>query len=121
MILVIDDSDQQRAMVREMLEAGGYAVREAAGGEDGITLAVDLRPALIICDLMMPQKDGFETVREILRRVPDARIIAMSGVLFGAADHATMAARLGVAAVIEKPFRQTQLLDVVREAIEARR
>jgi CheY-like chemotaxis protein len=120
MILVIDDSDQQRAMVREMLEADGYDVREAADGEDGITLAVNLRPALIICDLMMPQKDGFETVREILRRVPDAKIIAMSGVLFGAADHATMAERLGVAAVIEKPFRQTQLLDVVEDALEAR-
>ena len=117
MILVIDDSDTQRALIREMLEGGGYEVCEAAGGQEGLKLALDRRPALILCDLMMPDKDGFETVRDLLKRIPDAKIIAISGVLFGAADHATMAGRLGLVAVIEKPFRQAQLLDVVRETL----
>lgn len=119
MILVIDDSDQERALIRKMLEGDGHEVREAASGEDGIALAASLSPALVICDLMMPGKDGFETVREILRRTPGAKIIAVSGVLFGTADHATMAERLGLAAVIEKPFRPAQLLDVVRDVLEA--
>ena len=120
MILVIDDSDLHRAIVREMLEAHGYEVREAADGNDGAALAEALRPALVLCDLMMPNKDGFETVRDIRKRAPGTKIVAMSGLLFGAADHATMAERLGLAAVVEKPFRQAQLLDVVRGALEAR-
>src|SRR5271155_280605 len=111
MILVIDDSDSERALIRKMLEADGYDVREAADGDAGLAQFGSLRPDLVICDLMMPKKDGFDTVRDILKLVPDARIVAMSGVLFGFADHATMAKSLGLVAVIEKPFRHAQLLD----------
>jgi len=121
MILVIDDNAQERALIRKMLEGDGHEVREAAGGDEGVALAETLRPDLIICDLMMPQKDGFETVRDIHARVAGARIVAISGVLFGTADHATMAERLGLAAVIEKPFRQMHLLEVVRAALRTRR
>ncbi|HTY68954.1 MAG TPA: response regulator [Alphaproteobacteria bacterium] len=117
MILVIDDNAQERALIRKMLEGDGHEVREAASGDEGLDLAQALRPELIICDLMMPQKDGFETVRDLHARVPGARIVAVSGVLFGTADHATMVERLGLVAVIEKPFRQMQLLDVVCGAL----
>lgn len=116
-ILVIDDNAQERALIREMLEGDGHEVREAGDGHEGVALAESLRPALVICDLMMPRKDGFETVREIRARSPGTTIIAMSGLLFGTADHATMAERLGLAAVIEKPFRQMQLLEMVRSAL----
>ncbi len=117
MILVIDDNDQHRVIVREMLEASGYEVRDAADGHDGAALVETLRPELVLCDLMMPNRDGFETVRDILARVPDTKIVAMSGLLFGAADHATMARNLGLAAILEKPFRFGQLLDIVRAAL----
>jgi CheY-like chemotaxis protein len=114
MILVIDDNDQQRAMIRKMLEVGGYEVREATDGDEGLTLFDELRPALVICDLMMPRKDGFDTVRDMLKLVPDAKIVAMSGALFGFADHEKMAENLGLAAVLEKPFRQAQLMEIVK-------
>jgi CheY-like chemotaxis protein len=104
MILVIDDNDQQRAMIRKMLEVSGYEVREAADGDEGLTLFDELRPALVICDLMMPRKDGFDTVRDMLKLVPDAKIVAVSGALFGFADHEQMVENLGLAAVLEKPF-----------------
>jgi CheY-like chemotaxis protein len=117
MILVIDDSDPERAVIRRMLEADGYDVREAADGDEGLALFETLRPALVICDLMMPKKDGFDTVRDMLKLAPAAKIVAMSGVLFGFADHATMAQSLGLAAVIEKPFRHTQLLEVVKSIL----
>lgn len=120
-ILLIDDSEPERALTRKMLEAEGYAVREAAGGGEGVALFGALRPALVICDLMMPDKSGFETVQEIQKLDPEARIVAISGVLFGFADHPTMKRNLGLAALVEKPFRQTQLLDAVRDALGARR
>jgi CheY-like chemotaxis protein len=118
MILVIDDSEPERALTRKMLEAESYTVREAAGGGEGVALFKSLKPDLVICDLMMPDKSGFETVQEIQKRDPAVRIVAISGVLFGFADHPTMKQNLGLAAVIEKPFRHAQLLEAVRSALE---
>jgi len=117
MILVIDDNDQERALIRKMLEADGHEVREAAGGVEGVALAAERWPDLVLCDLLMPDKDGFETMREIRAHNRAIKIVAMSGVLFGIADHETMRERLGLAGVLEKPFRHSQLLDVVRQAL----
>jgi DNA-binding NtrC family response regulator len=116
-ILLIDDNAAERALTRKMLEAEGYAVSEAGGGGEGLALFRTLNPALVICDLLMPDKSGFETVQEIQKLDPAVKVVAISGVLFGFADHATMKQNLGLAAIIEKPFRHTQLLDAVRGAL----
>jgi DNA-binding NtrC family response regulator len=118
MILLIDDSDQERAVIRKMLEAGGHEVREASGGDEGVALFTQAPPALVICDLMMPQKDGFDTVAAMRKLAPKAKIIAMSGVWFGKSDHAAMAKTLGLVAVIEKPFDRTQLLGLVAKTLK---
>ncbi len=118
MILLIDDSDSERAIIRKMLESGGHEVREAAGGEEGVALFSQFAPSLVLCDLMMPQKDGFATVADMQKLAPKANIIAMSGVWFGKADHKAMAKNLGLVAVIEKPFERAQLLDVVAKALK---
>jgi CheY-like chemotaxis protein len=117
MILVVDDDDFQRMMVRKMLEVDGYEVCEASNGDDGLALFDEKRPALTICDLMMPGKDGFDTVKDMLKLDPGAKIVAVSGALYGFADHETMAERLGLITVLEKPFRRSQLLDVVKKVV----
>jgi len=117
MILLIDDNDNERAIIRKMLESGGHDVREAAGGDEGVIQFRSLRPDLVLCDLMMPLKDGFATIADIQSRTPSARIIAMSGVWYGPADHAAMAKDLGLKAVIEKPFDRTQLLELVARTL----
>ena len=117
MILLIDDSENERALIRKMLESGGHQVSEAAGGDEGLALFGALAPALVICDLMMPLKDGFATVAEMQTLAPEAKIIAMSGVWYGKADHAAMAKDLGLVAVIEKPFERAQLLELVSTAL----
>jgi two-component system chemotaxis response regulator CheY len=118
MILLIDDSDQERLVIRKMLETGGHEVREASGGDEGVALFAQARPALVICDLMMPQKDGFDTVAEMRKLAPKSKIVAMSGVWFGKADHAAMAKKLGLVAVIEKPFDRAQLLALVSKTLK---
>ena len=118
MILLIDDSDNERAVIRKMLESGGHEVREAANGDEGLTLFRTLRPALVLCDLMMPLKDGFATVADIRTLAPQAKIIAMSGVWYGKSDHTAMAKDLGLVAVIEKPFERTQLLQLVTRTLQ---
>jgi CheY-like chemotaxis protein len=119
MILVIDDNATERALMRKILEGDGYTVREAADGFEGVRLFHELRPDLVVCDLKMPGKDGFETMREIREIVPTARLVAISGFLFGFADYAMRMQDLGVAAVIEKPFGAAYLLKTVREAMSA--
>ncbi len=118
MILLIDDSDNERALIRKMLESGGHAVSEAPNGDEGVALFGSLAPALVICDLMMPIKDGFATVAEMQALAPEAKIIAMSGVWYGKADHDAMARDLGLVAVIEKPFERLQLLELVSDALK---
>lgn len=112
-ILLIDDSDHERAIIRKMLESGGHVVREAAGCDEALAQFGAPGPAVVLCDLMMPQKDGFATIAELRARAPDTKIIAMSGVWFGEADHEAMADSLGLVAVIEKPFSRAQLLGIV--------
>ena len=118
MILLIDDSDLERALIRKMLESGGHEVREAAGGDEGLALFGAAPSALVLCDLMMPGKDGFATVADMQSLAPQAKIIAMSGVWYGKSDHAAAAKALGLAAVIEKPFEREQLLRLVARTLE---
>ena len=121
MILVIDDNEAERKMVRKVLEADGFEVREAADGYAGVAAYQEQRPALVICDLKMPGKDGWETMREIRALDPRARLVAISGFLFGYADYAVRVQGLGITAVVEKPFGAAYLRRVVHEAMTAER
>ena len=118
MILLIDDSSHERALIRKMLESGGHEVREASGGDEGLALFRASAPDLVICDLMMPLKDGFATVADIQSVAPEAKIVAMSGVWYGSTDHAAMAKTLGLVAVIEKPFERARLLKLVADTLQ---
>jgi CheY-like chemotaxis protein len=64
-MLVVDDHDLNRELVRTLLERRGYRVLLAASGEEGIEIARRERPSLILLDLAMPGKDGFQTAREL--------------------------------------------------------
>jgi CheY-like chemotaxis protein len=66
-ILVIDDSAEFRNLLREALTREGYDVVEAADGQEGLRLFDECRPDLVLLDIIMPEKDGIETLREMLR------------------------------------------------------
>ena len=78
-ILLIDDSASVREVLRVALESEGYSVFEAANGRDGVRLFREHRPTLVLVDIVMPEKDGIETVKEILAIDPAAVIFTMSG------------------------------------------
>src|SRR5262249_15356741 len=78
LILVIDDEEPVRTVLRQMLEKEGYNVEEAADGAVGLSLLQDHPIDLIITDLFMPEKEGIETMREVRRSFPQVKIIAMS-------------------------------------------
>lgn len=78
-ILIIDDEASIRKMLKKLLEKNGYAVIDAQDGSQGVKLFKEHEPDLIITDLIMPEKEGLETILEIKKINPDTKIIAMSG------------------------------------------
>lgn len=112
-VLVIDDSKTVRRSVETLLTDAGYRVM-AAGHGDGIRLWQELRPELIVTDIMMPERDGIEMMMEIRRHCPETRILAMSGFRHsGSVDFAEMLRRLGADDVLDKPFAPEVLLTKV--------
>ncbi len=118
-ILVIDDEADFREVVRVILENCGHEVLEAENGEVGIAMCRETIPDLIITDIFMPGKDGIEIIREFHASNPNIGIIAMSG---GGDAHEMMflgvAKTFGAAAIIEKPFKASELMALVEEQLE---
>src|SRR5688572_234064 len=78
-ILVIDDDEQVRALLYEILDRAGFKVVEATNGVEGLKLYRAQPADLVITDLIMPEKEGVETILELRREFPDVRVVAISG------------------------------------------
>ena len=78
-ILIIDDDNYVRDVLRQMLEREGYEVDEACNGNDGVRLFSEQRQDLVITDILMPGMGGVQTIMELRLLSPDVKIIAISG------------------------------------------
>jgi len=116
-ILVIDDEPSLRTMIRQILECEGHRVLEAAEGSEGIRLQKRTPSDLIISDILMPDKEGLETIMELRRQFPAIDIIAISGGLIGF-DVLDVAKKLGARYTLAKPFSLPDLLKAVRSSLE---
>ena len=117
-ILVIEDDTQIRFLLRKNLESEGYRVLEAENGSVGITLYQQNAVDLVITDLIMPEKEGIETIRELKKLNAHVKIIAMSG--GGAIEptqYLSMAQKLGVLKTFTKPFLRNDILTAVKELL----
>ena len=115
-ILVIDDDNVIRLMIRHILEREGYEVTEAADGHEGLKLNRQCPADLIITDILMPDKEGIETIRDLKTECPNAVIIAISGGgRIGPEPYLKMAADFGAAATISKPIESEHLVKVVKQ------
>lgn len=114
-VLVVEDQEDNRRIVRDLLASAGYETLEAENGEDGIAVAAAERPDLILMDIQLPLIDGYEATRRIkadpaLRAIPV--IVVTSYALSG--DEAK-AREAGCDAYVTKPFSPRQLLATIRE------
>jgi two-component system cell cycle response regulator DivK len=114
-ILVIDDHEDNRRILRDLLTNAGYEVIEALTGEEAVTAAQAHAPALILMDIQLPGIDGYEATRRIkadpaLRSIP---IIAVTSYALSGDDRKAYEA--GCDAYVAKPFSPRALLAKVRE------
>lgn len=117
-IMIVDDDAGIRRALHILLSRAGYQVTQARDGMEALRLWRNTGGDLVITDLHMPEKDGIETIVELLSHTPGIRIIAMSGGgqtrrldLLG---NATM---LGAVFTIEKPFTLNEMMSMVRRAL----
>jgi DNA-binding NtrC family response regulator len=119
-ILVIDDDDLVRKTIVFALTAKGYDVLEAGNGIEGIELYKTGAVDLTICDIIMPEKEGLDTIMTLRRINPAAKIIAVSGGgRVGSLDFLPHATKLGAMEALAKPFAPRQLVQLVEKCLAA--
>ncbi|HEX4080675.1 MAG TPA: response regulator [Rhizomicrobium sp.] len=122
LVLIIDDDAQMRATMRRILTSAGHRVVEAADGREGLAAFQSHAPDVVVTDLVMPEKEGIETIIELRRANHRTRILAVSGSLVrGDLNFLAMAGELGADLVLEKPFRAAQLQEAVNSLAAAAR
>lgn len=113
-VLIIDDDAAMRRMMSRVLTDARHQVIEASDGRDGIRKFRAEAPEIIVTDIVMPEQEGIQTIREIRAAGSTVGIIAISG---GGGDdgalYLTIAEELGADAVLQKPFRLAELVAVI--------
>ena len=118
-ILVIDDNDKFRELIRECLESEGYEVLVASDGKIGVELYHEKHPDLVITDVIMPEKDGAEVIFDLQKEFPGIKMIVMTGGGQGDAQDylKSITAFSNVKYAFEKPFAMDELLQAVKELV----
>jgi CheY-like chemotaxis protein len=113
-ILIIDDDDLMRASMRMVLAEEHHEIREARNGDEGLALMRENAADLVICDIIMPEKDGIETVQILRDEWSALRILAVSGAgRIDPSERLTDAQLLGADATLAKPFSNVELREMV--------
>jgi two-component system, cell cycle response regulator DivK len=118
-ILVVEDTEDNRQILRDLLSAAGYDMIEAHDGAEGVARASEHKPDLILMDIQMPVMDGYEATRRIranpeLKSIP---IVAVTSYALSGDEEKTRAA--GCDGYIAKPYSPRQMLAKVREILGA--
>jgi DNA-binding response OmpR family regulator len=123
-ILVIDDDELLREFVQRALANAGFEVIPAGDGDEGLRIFTEMPVDLVVCDILMPNKDGLETIRAIRSISARLPIITMTGGILAdtedGLDDLRMSMAFGATRTIAKPFRATKLLKLVRDCLDER-
>lgn len=120
-LLIIEDNDEMREYIRHCINLSRYNVREAADGEEGIEKAQALIPDLIITDVMMPKKNGFEVVKAIRSNISTSHIPLILLTARASLESRLKGLQRGADAYLTKPFSPQELVLRIDKLIEIRR
>ena len=117
-ILVIDDDPGVRDILNQMLVRLGHDCETAPDGKEGMRIFRNNPAELVITDILMPEKEGIETILELRREFPDVKIVAISGGgAVGPEIYLTMAKELGADRTLSKPFNLRELSDLLSDLL----
>ncbi|MEN3009067.1 response regulator [Pseudothermotoga sp.] len=117
-ILVVEDNEKNRVLMRDLLTYNGYLVLEASNGKEGLEIAEREKPDLILMDIQMPIMDGFEAV-EILKsnqKTKHIKVIALTS--FAMKEEKQKILKSGVDGYISKPIKVPEFVDLVKKFLE---
>jgi CheY-like chemotaxis protein len=117
LILIIDDEVAFAEVLTFALRAKGHETAIATDGLKGMEIVEARHPAIVITDILMPNFDGIETIRALKKISPETRIIAVSGGHERGYDYLGSASTFGADAVLQKPFRTSEIVDAVRRLL----
>lgn len=117
-VLIVDDEESVRRVLRRILERAGYKTFEAKNGREAIELYKAQKPDVTITDIIMPDVEGIETIRELRKQFDAKNIIAISGgSRKNTFDYLAMAERLGATLVLRKPIDPRSLIIAVEQLV----
>ena len=117
-ILLVDDDKLLRNVLHRVLAHAGYDVILAGNGREALAQYKASLPDIVLTDIIMPDKEGLETITELRRHNPTAKIIAMSGGgLMDPGSYLAVARKLGVTATLAKPFGHQEMLGILESLL----
>ena len=119
-ILIVEDNDKNMKLARDILQARGYATLEAITGEDGVRLAREHRPDLVLMDIQLPGINGIEALRELRADPATASIPVIAVTASVMASDRREITEAGFDDYVAKPISLKLFLDAVRRALEGR-
>lgn len=117
-LLIVDDDEEMRDLMRKVLEKEGYRVAVAGDGRQALTVLAQGSFDLVVTDMLMPHDGGLELLERLQRTHPSLPVIIVTA--FGDWHSYTRALKLGAAAFISKPLRMSELIAAVHDALEGR-
>lgn len=117
-LLIVDDDEAMRSVIRRLAERAGHSVTEAADGREALKSVCDNPPAVLITDIVMPDIEGIELIGRIRSKHPGLKIVAMSGGgRISPGCYLELAANIGAHATLEKPFEGRTLLYTIETVL----
>jgi CheY-like chemotaxis protein len=117
-VLLVEDSDGLRGLMRLGLQAAGFEVEEAPDGKQALERQRRSPADVVVTDLFMPEMDGIEIIEALRQEFPDTGVVAISGVASKTGtDFLEVAIEIGARCALRKPFAIPELVDAVREAL----
>lgn len=118
-VLVIDDHRPFLEMMSQVIRREGYDVMEATDGAEGLRLCEKQPPDVVVTDILMPEKDGLEAIRDFKRDYPNMKIIAVSG--GGSSvqiDYLPLAKKMGADSVLHKPIEPAEMIEALKGILD---
>ncbi len=115
-VLIVDDAKFMRSLIRKALEEANFeVVGEAENGDQAIEMVKSMDPDIVTLDIVMPDKNGIEVLKEMLRIKPDLKVVIVSAM--GQTDIITEALNIGAKDYVIKPFQPQVIVDVIKRVL----